>query len=106
MAIINLFVEGGTVGMCVLTLLFIALFFAAWKAPAWVRETGLAALAGGFLWSIIGFMQMGHVIPECAPDVDMYIVWGGVRVALIPAAYGLIIYIVSLIIRIVHKPRL
>ncbi|MCR4859199.1 MAG: hypothetical protein K5910_00885 [Bacteroidales bacterium] len=52
------------------TLLFIGLFFAAWKAPARVREIG------------------------------------GVKVALVPVLYGLIVYFVSLVLRIIHKPRI
>lgn len=91
--------------MSVLSLLLIALFFAAWKAPAWVREIGLIALAFGFLGSIIGFMQIGDVVSKDT-DIDGYIIWGGVKVALIASAYGFIIYIVSLILRIIHKPRI
>ena len=30
----TLFISGGPVGMIIITLLFIALFFVAWKAPA------------------------------------------------------------------------
>ncbi|MDY6443894.1 MAG: hypothetical protein SPK76_02575 [Bacteroidales bacterium] len=61
-------------GTCVVTLCLIALFFVAWKAPAWVKEAGLAGLAVGWLWTIIGFMQMGNAIIECEPDVDTYII--------------------------------
>ena len=94
------------VGFIVVTLLLIALFFVAWKAPAWVKETGLAALAAGWLWTLFEFMDMGRAIVESAPDVDSYIIWGAVPVGLIPAAYGLIVYIISLIIRVVRKPRM
>ena len=93
-------------GICVVTLLLIALFFAAWKAPAWVKEIGLVALATGWLWTVCGFMAMGNAIVECAPDVDSYIIWGAVPCGLIPAAYGTIVYIISLIIRIIRKPRI
>ena len=72
----------------------------------WVKEIGLASFAAGLLWTIIGFIEMGKVIPECAPDVDLYIVWAAVPCALIPAAYGTVVYIISLIIRIIRKPRI
>ncbi len=49
---------------------------------------------------------MAKAIVECEPDVDMYIVWAAVPSALIPAAYGLVAYIISLIIRIVRKPKM
>lgn len=93
-------------GIGVITLLLIALFFIAWKAPAWVKETGLVALATGWLWTVCEFMAMGKAIAESAPDVDSYIIWGAVPIGLIPAAYGIIVYIISLIIRIVRKPKM
>ena len=93
-------------GIGVITLLLIALFFVAWKAPAWVKETGLIALATGWLWTVCEFMTMANVIVEEAPDVDSYIIWGAVPLALMPAAYGTIVYIISLIIRIIRKPRI
>ena len=93
-------------GTCTVTLFLIALFFVAWKAPAWVRETGLVALAVGWLWSLIGFMEMANAIIACEPDVDLYIIWAAVPSALLPAAYGTVVYIISLIIRIIRKPRI
>ena len=104
--VFQLFVSGGYLNMSIITLLLVALFFAAWKAPAWVKETGLAALATGWLWTVCEFMAMAKAIVECEPDVDMYIVWAAVPSALIPAAYGLVVYIISLIIRIVRKPKM
>ena len=35
------FIEGGIGFMSVLTVLLVAIFFAAWKAPRWVKEIGL-----------------------------------------------------------------
>ena len=99
------FVSGGPIGMCGITLFLIALFFAAWKAPAWVKEIGLIALAFGFMFTIIGFMQAAQAIQELG-DVAPNIIWGGVKVALIPVVYGIIVYIISLIIRIVRKPKI
>ena len=93
-------------GIGAVTLLLIALFFVAWKAPAWVKETGLLALAVGWLWTVCEFIAMAKAIVDCEPDVDMYIVWGAVPSALIPAAYGTIVYIISLIIRIIRKPKM
>ena len=104
--VFQLFAAGGYGPMSIITLLLIALFFAAWKAPAWVKEVGLLALAFGFLWTIIGFMQAGWFIQGAETEVAANVIWGGVRVGLIPAAYGLIVYILSLIIRIIKKPRI
>ena len=101
----TLFISGGPAGMIVITLLFIGLFFAAWKAPAWVKEIGIAALVVGAFWTILGFSQMGGVIQEYG-DIDSNIIWSGVKVGLIPILYGLIVYFVSLIIRVIQKPRI
>ena len=103
--IFQLFVEGGYGFMSIITLMLIALFFAAWKAPAWVKEIGLFALAFGFLGTFIGFMQAAQVIQELG-DVSQNVIWGGVKVGLIPVVYGIIVYLVSLVLRIIRKPRI
>ena len=91
--------------MIIITLLFIGLFFAAWKAPAWVKEIGSAALVVGIFWTILGWFQIldflsGH------DDLASNILAGGIKVSLIPVLYGLIVYFVSLIIRVIQKPRI
>lgn len=91
--------------MSVLTLLLIALFFAAWKAPRWVKEIGLIALVFGFLGTILGLLQMSDVLAANS-DIPSNVIWGGVKVTLITSIYGIIIYIVSLILRIIQKPRI
>ncbi len=101
----TLFVEGGPVGMIIITLLFIALFFAAWKAPAWVKEIGIAALVVGIFWTILGQFQIVDFLSG-NDDVAINILAGGIKVSLIPVLYGLIVYFVSLIIRVVQKPRI
>ncbi len=91
--------------MAVLTLLLVLVLFAAWKAPAWVKEVGIMALVVGFLWALAGVYQMQGVLQKMS-DVDMSVVQGGYRVSLIPVMYGLLIYLVSLIIRVAQKPRI
>ena len=103
--VFQLFASGGYGFMTIISLLLIAVFFAAWKAPAWVKEIGLIALAFGFMFTLIGFMQAAQVIQENG-DVSQYIIWGGVKIALIPVVYGIIVYIISLVIRIIRKPRI
>ena len=102
---LNLFYQGGVPFMTILTLILIALFLAAWKAPAWVNEIGKTAAVFGIFSTLLGFMQMGDAI-AAAGEIAPRIIWSGVTVALITAVYGLIIYMISLIIRIVQKPRI
>lgn len=49
--------EGGWLGMSLLTVELICLLFAAWKAPAWVREIGLLALVTGVVYTLLGFRR-------------------------------------------------
>jgi len=102
---LDLFVEGGVEYMTLLTLILIALFLAAWKAPAWVREIGTIAPVLGIIAALIGIMMAGKVI-ETAGSIPQGVLWGGLRVSFIPTVYGLLIYIISLIIRIIQKPRI
>ena len=101
----TLFVSGGPVGMIIITLLFIALFFAAWKAPAWVKEIGIAALVVGVFWTLLGQFQIVDFLSG-NDDVALNVLAGGINVSYIPVLYGLIVYFVSLVLRVVHKPRI
>lgn len=101
----TLFVEGGPAFMLIITLLFIALFFAAWKAPAWVKEIGIAALVVGVFGSLLGYLQIADFLSG-HDDVAFNIIAGGIKVSTIPVLYGLIVYFVSLVLRVVHKPRI
>ena len=99
------FVLGGVPWMTFLTLVLLALLLAAWKAPAWVKEIGIFALAVGVLGTLVGFAIAAEDIAK-AGDIAQGIIWGGLRIAVITTIYGLIIYMVSLIIRIIQKPKI
>ena len=105
MNVFELFTEGGLFGMAVLTILLVLLLFAAWKAPAWVKELGQAALIWGFFWEFAGIYQMLDVL-QGLNDVPISVIYGGAKVALVPVMYGMLIYLASLVIILVQKPRL
>ena len=104
--------------MAVLTVLLVAIFFAAWKAPRWVKEIGNSALVFGFLSFVLGLRQMFSALQQVALDRDPGsisgifdlispgVLFGAFKVSMIPIIYGIIIYMVSLIVRIIQKPRL
>ena len=103
--------------MTILTVLLVAIFFAAWKAPRWIKEIGAFALVFGFLTLLIGLYQMFVALQQVATDIgegvtgvfDLIspgVLFGGLKIALIPVFYGIIIYLVSLVVRIIKKPRL
>ena len=103
--------------MTILTVLLVAVFFAAWKAPRWIKEIGILALVFGFLTLLIGFYQMFEALQEVSMSlgesvsglfdlISPGVFFGGMKVGLIPLFYGIIVYMVSLVLRIVKKPRL
>ena len=80
-------------------------------------EIGKFALVFGFLTFIIGLFQMLTALQQVAMDlgegvngvfdlVSPGVFFGGIKVGLIPVTYGMIIYLISLIVRIIKKPRL
>ena len=101
---LTLFVEGSAVFMTVITIILLALLLAAWKAPAWVKEIGIMGLVVGLFGSLLGFYMVARALE--VREVSQLVIWGGMRVMVIPLFYGLIIYFVSLIIRIIQKPRI
>lgn len=99
------FVEGGMTGMILISLMLIALFLAAWKAPRWVREIGIGALVLSVFLTLMGLFQIFGVT-EMFGDISFAVISGGLKVAMIPLFYGLIVYFISLIIRIIQTPRI
>ena len=102
---LELFIMGGPLFMGLLTIELVFLIIAAWKAPAWTKEIGLLALITGILSTLLGITQACDAI-EQAGDIPMPVIAGGMKVALITVIYGGLFYVGSLIIRIIHKPRI
>ena len=104
-SIAKLFVEGGMGFMIIISLLLIALLLAAWKAPRWVREIGIAALVASVFATLLGLLQIFDAL-QMFGDVSPAVLCAGLKVTLIPLLYGLIVYFISLVIRIIQKPRI
>ena len=104
-SISQLFMEGGALGMTIITIFLIALLVAAWKAPRWVKEIGIGALVVGIFWTLHGLLQMLGVL-QLFGDTPIPVICGGLKVTLISTAYGLIVYFISLVIRVIQKPRI
>ena len=92
--------------MTALTLCLIAMLFCTWKAPRWIKELGLLACTLGVLSMMIGFYSIAQVIQTTGYSVTFTLLSGGLRVAFIAPIYGLIIYALSLLLRIAVKPRI
>ena len=104
-SIARVFVEGGMGMMIIITLFLIGLFIAAWKAPKWVKEIGIGALVVSIFGTLLGLSQICDVI-QMVGDVSPAVLCGGLKVALIHTFYGLIVFFISLVIRVVQKPRI
>ena len=100
------FVEGGMTGMILISLMLIALFLAAWKAPRWVKEIGSFALVFGFLGMILAILQLLGDLQTAGSNLPSAVIYGGLKVTLIPVIYGAVIYLISLVVRVIQKPRL
>ena len=105
MSIARLYVEGGAGAMTIITIFLIILLIAAWKAPKWVKEIGIGALVISVFFTLLGRAQVLDTL-QLFGDVPFSVVCGGLKVTLITTFYGLIVYFLSLIIRVVQKPRI
>ena len=104
-SITTFFVEGGLGFMIIISLFLIALLVAAWKAPRWVKEIGLGALVVSIFSTMLGLMQMLQAI-QIAGDISPAVLAGGFKVTMITTFYGLIVYFISLVIRVIQKLRI
>ena len=110
------FMEGGIGFMSVLTILLIGIFFAAWKAPRWVKEIGIFALAFGFLGQLLGVFQVLSTMRDIAAEsgavtsiselVPYRVLFAGLKVTMNCLIYGVIVFLVSVVVRTIQKPRL
>ena len=104
-SIAQIFVEGGLGFMIIISLFLIALLVAAWKAPKWVKEIGIGALVVSIFGTLLGLSQVFDAI-QMFGDVSPAVLCGGLKVTLITTFYGLIVYFLSLVIRVIQKPRI
>lgn len=103
-SIFQLYQEGGVLYMSLITLCLVGILLAAWKQPSFVKELGSIALTLGFVSLMIGIRQACHSLLITA-DVSPVIIFAGIKVALVTPIWSCIVYIISLIIRIIQKPK-
>lgn len=110
---IDLFFAGGLLFMLPLTVLAVLVLGVALKASMTIRSRGedasswsrilfhlgLLAFVLGILSQAIGLYQMMTAI-EAAGDVSPAIVMGGLKVSSIAPIYGLIIFIMAILLRL------
>jgi biopolymer transport protein ExbB/TolQ len=110
----NLFFMGGPLFMGILTLVFIAMVSVAFvnglpvlkgnisedspRKIAYVKSVGLFALIFGILGQLIGLFSAFEAIELGQVSVSPSLLAAGFKVSMITTVYGLIIYVVSLLL--------
>ena len=101
----RLFVEGSVGWMTLVTLALVAVLISMWKAPNWVKEFGLIGLALGLLGSLAGCCQACTSI-ICEGDVSPNVLYPAlVKIFPIPTLYGVMVYLVSVVVSMLQTPR-
>ena len=101
---IDLFLQGGVLTMSLLTFLLISVIIAFSKKQELIKSLGVLAFIIGLLSAILGLYSAFNVIEQMG-DVAPAILAGGVRIAFTNLIYGLIIYMISLVLDIIGKWR-
>ena len=101
----QLFVDGGVVTMALLTLVLIAVLFAAWKAPRWVLGLGMLSVPIAIIGSLSGLQSAFHSIVQTGGDVSAVVLYGGFAAMTIPYIYSAAIVFVSIVIWLMQRPR-
>lgn len=91
--------------MSILTILLIGVIVSYWKYTSWTQEIGLLALSIGVLGQIIGLYSVFKGIEQMG-QVSQQMMAGGLKVSSITTIYGLLIYILSVVLRLINKHRL
>lgn len=100
---IHLFNAGGPFYMSVLTILLLTVVLSVIKFPKWTKEIGLLALAVGILGQVVGLYGIFEGIESMGGNVPQAMIVGGLKVSMITMIYGVLIFIVSLLGRMMNK---
>jgi biopolymer transport protein ExbB/TolQ len=104
----ELFNQGGPLFMGILTVTLLGVLWTFWKGGA-LKELGLLALAVGVLGQLIGLYHAFSVLEgfqeAMGEAAGEGVIAGGLKVSLTPTLYGLMIYILSVVLRAVRTWR-
>tara|TARA_E500000331_G_C17039215_1_gene618750 strand:- start:65 stop:376 length:312 start_codon:yes stop_codon:yes gene_type:complete len=99
---IDLFLQVGVLTMSLLTFLLISVVIAFSKKHELVKSLGILAFIIGLLSAILGLYSAFKVIEQVG-NVAPSILAGGIKTAFASLIYGLIIFVISLVLDIVTK---
>lgn len=101
---LDYFYSGGPLFMGLLSILFLLLIYSAIKNQSLIKGFGQLALACGVLGFLLGLFDAFKAV-EASGAVAQNIWAGGLKNALLPALYGLIIYTTALLIDMFKNKR-
>lgn len=90
--------------MSILTIILLGVLVSYWKFPNWTKELGILALATGVLGQIIGLYSAFKGIEQMG-EVSQSMMVGGLKVSTITTMYGILIYIISVLLRLLKKVK-
>lgn len=94
---IQLFQEGGVLFMSIISILLLFLFFQFFRAKHKLVHIGALACCTGVLGTSIGVYSALQAIPELG-GVSQEMLANGMRVASITGIYGLIVFMISIVL--------
>ena len=94
---IQLFQEGGVLFMSIISILLLFLFFQFFRAKYKLVHIGALACCTGVLGTSIGLYSALQAIPELG-GVSQQMLANGLRVASITGIYGLMVFMISIVI--------
>lgn len=101
----QILVNGGIGVLSLITLLFILMIIAIWQAPNWVKEIGIAALVISILLPLISWIRTLGVAMTVNGEISHAVLVASFRASAIALAYGLIVYLVSVVCRMLMKSK-
>ncbi|MBQ0103765.1 MAG: hypothetical protein KBS99_06315 [Prevotellaceae bacterium] len=92
------------VALIIISILLIGMILCQWKQRSWVKMLGIGALAFAVLFSLYNLsMYFDDYVAFGMSTIDIA---NSLRPVASTLYYGLLVYLVSLILRMVNKPRI
>ena len=102
-AMLELFNSGGPLFMSILTIILIILVYCSFKHKQKLNLIGRLGLIVGVLGHLLGLYSMFETLESLEGSVSPTLIASGIKVSMICLIYGLLIYIISLLILLFKK---
>lgn len=91
--------------MAIITICLATLIIARFKAHTWVKYIGIGTLGVSIFLALCSLISASSAILELEGGVEPSILWSCIHTACLDIAYGLVVYLISLIFRGHFKSR-